>query len=138
MAFEKYEELQTRYLGKNDTTYVVNFWATWCKPCVAEMPYFLEAEKDLSQEKVKFIFVNLDFADQLEKRVIPFLKTKKIDSTVYLLADQDSNHWIPKVNQDWTGAIPATAVYKNGAQVYFDEKSLDSTEALNHIISKHL
>ena len=82
--------------------------------------------------------MSLDFADQLDKRVVPFLKNKKIDSTVYLLADQDSNKWIPQVNQEWSGAIPATAVYKNGAQVYFDEKSIESTEELNNIIAKHL
>lgn len=137
-AIEKFDELHSKYLKTNDTTYVVNFWATWCKPCVAELPYFLETEKNLSQDKVKFIFVSLDFADQLEKRVVPFLKNKKIDSTVYLLADQDSNKWIPQVNQEWSGAIPATAVYKNGAQVYFDEKSIESTEELNNIIAKHL
>lgn len=138
VLYEKFEELQTEILKNDDTTYVVNFWATWCKPCVEELPYFMESENELVAEKVKFVFVSLDFADQIEKRLLPFLKTKRIDNTVFLMADQDSNSWIPKVDKDWSGAIPATAMFKNGKQVFFSEKSFESTKELNTHILQHL
>lgn len=137
-VYEKCDELQQEFLKQNDTTYVLNFWATWCKPCVAELPYFVEIKNLLADQKIKFLFVSLDFKDQLDKRVVPFLKTRDLDNAVYLLADQDSNTWIPKINGEWSGAIPATAVYKNGKQVFFAEEGFESTQEIKDIVTKHL
>ena len=109
-----FEELQKKYFqNKNDTTYVINFWATWCKPCVKELPYFEKIAWDYSDKNVKVLLVSLDFPDKIESQVIPFMEKNNIKSEVVLLDDPDANSWIPKVSPDWSGAIPATVIYKN-------------------------
>ncbi len=111
-----FSRFEASYLHReSDTTYVLNFWATWCKPCVAEMPAFLEVESQMSkqQRKVQFIFVTLDDVENLERKVKPFLKSRNITSTMVLLDDVRYNTWIDKVSTDWSGAIPATLVYNH-------------------------
>jgi len=108
-----FSQLEPLLNKQNDTTYVVNFWATWCKPCVKELPYFEQITETYSEEKVKVILVSLDFPEQLKKRVLPFIKERKLKSHVVLLDDPDANGWIPKVDTTWSGAIPATIIYKD-------------------------
>ncbi|SFE83965.1 TlpA family protein disulfide reductase [Thermophagus xiamenensis] len=119
----------------NDTTYVINFWATWCKPCVEELPGFLKAAADLKNEKVKFIFVSLDFPTQKESRLLPFIEEHAMNEQVILLNDPASNQWIPKVDPQWSGAIPATLIYK-GKNKRFHEGSLSYDELITIIKSK--
>ncbi|MEM7373983.1 MAG: TlpA disulfide reductase family protein [Bacteroidota bacterium] len=93
--------------ANSDSLYVYNFWATWCKPCVAELPYFEQLHRDYASRKVKVIFVSLDFpafAEALES----FIKKKGLSAEMLWLVDPDANSWIPKVNEDWSGVIPAT------------------------------
>jgi len=95
----------------NDTVYVINFWATWCKPCIEELPALEKVNENYKNNKVKVLLVSLDFPGHLETRVIPFLKKQQIESEVLLLDDPNSNAWINKVNPEWSGAIPATIIY---------------------------
>lgn len=132
MKFNQFEPLLQR---NNDTTYVINFWATWCKPCVEEIPEFLKAASDLEGKKVKFVFVSLDFPSQKTTRLVPFVKKHKMNDMVILLNDPDSNEWIGKIDGQWSGAIPATLVYK-GSDRSFYEKTLTYNEIINTIKSK--
>ena len=120
---------------RNDTTYVVNFWATWCKPCVKEMPAFLKLDSLYSERKVKVILVSLDFPNKLEERVIPFVEENNIRPEVVLLNDPDANAWIDKVDPGWSGAIPATVIFnKNGREFY--ERSFTFEELEKIVTSK--
>lgn len=116
----------------NDTLYVINFWATWCKPCIEEIPDFLRLSQELAGEKVTFLFVSLDFRKNLEKGVIPFIRSREMGNNVLLLHDPDADHWIPQVDQLWTGAIPATLIYRGNIRQFY-EKTL-SYEDLKSII----
>lgn len=104
----------------NDSTYIVNFWATWCKPCVKEMPYFEKIAETYAEDKVKVIFVSLDFPDRLGTQVVPFIEKNNIRSEVVLLDDDDANSWIPKVSTKWQGAIPATVIYTKDKRAFFE------------------
>ena len=132
-----FDELSPLLHQNSDTTYVVNFWATWCKPCVEEMPHFLEVASELKDEKVKFIFVSLDFPTQKESRLLPFIEKYEMDERVILLNDPNSNEWIEKVSSDWSGAIPATFVYRKESSS-FHESSLSKEELLTIIKSMTL
>lgn len=116
-----FEEFDSKYLQqKNDTTYVINFWATWCKPCVKELPAFEKINEQYAGQKVKVVLASLDFPDRIEKQVIPFLKKHDLQSEVVLLDDPDANSWIPRVSQEWSGAIPATIIYNQQERKFYE------------------
>jgi thiol-disulfide isomerase/thioredoxin len=112
---------------KNDTTYVVNFWATWCVPCVAELPHFEKLSEKYKNEKVKVLLVSLDMSSKVETSLIPFIKEKQLKPEVLFLKDPDQNTWVPKVDPAWSGAIPATVIY-NKSRCKFYEKSFTYEE----------
>lgn len=122
--FDEFEHL----LNKDDgVTYVVNFWATWCKPCIKELPYFETVASQYADKNVKVLLVSLDFPRLLEKQVIPFIENNNIKSPVVLLDDTGANEWIPKVDESWSGAIPATVIY-NAKERKFYERSFTLEE----------
>jgi len=104
----------------NDTTYLVNFWATWCTPCVDELPAFERIRKEYERKNVKVLLVSLDFPRQLDSRLVPFLEKHGIGSEVVLLDDPDANKWIDKVDPEWSGAIPATLIYNKSSREFHE------------------
>jgi thiol-disulfide isomerase/thioredoxin len=116
---------------KSDTVYMVNFWATWCLPCVEEMPYLLKYAADKKNSKFRLILVSLDMPNQLESRVIPFVKRLNISEKVVLLDDPDANKWIDRVSTDWSGALPGTLLFSNDfRQFHSDVLDYEKIKAL--------
>jgi len=109
----KWPELEAMLNTKSDTTYVINFWATWCKPCVQELPHFDKLEKTFAGQKIKVILISLDFKRQFETNLKPYLVKNKVVSDVYLIDEPDYDLWIDKVDKSWSGAIPATLILNN-------------------------
>jgi thiol-disulfide isomerase/thioredoxin len=134
MDFEEFEPLLNK---NNDTLYIINFWATWCKPCVKEMPYFQRIEKEYRTQAVKVILVSLDFPNKHEELLLPFLEQNAIESKVIHLTDMKAYQWIDKVNPQWSGAIPATVFYKGDSFREFIEGSL-TYDDLKQIIDNNL
>jgi thiol-disulfide isomerase/thioredoxin len=126
-------------LNKNtDTVYIINFWATWCAPCVKEFPHFDEAARVYSDKKVKFLMVSLDFPNQLEKSLIPFVKSRTNLLPVVLLDDPNQNEWINKVNPAWSGALPATFIYRKSQKLFYEGpiELADITNAIDDLLVK--
>lgn len=121
--FEKYLQIE------DDNIHVVNFWATWCAPCVKELPYFEAVNAEYADKNVKVLLVSLDFN---LKKLNAFLAKNQLNSEKVLLDDPDQNAWIPKVSQDWSGAIPATVIYGKGKRKFY-EKSFTKTELENEL-----
>lgn len=108
------------YLNRTDeTVYVINFWATWCGPCRVELPDLEKIHLDYKDKNVKVLLVSLDFPSAVEKSLIPFLTTNNISAEVLLLDDPDGNSWIGKVDPSWSGALPATLIYKNDQRFFY-------------------
>ena len=97
-------------LANPDTTYIVNFWATWCAPCIHELPEFQELDKQFAGTTTKVLLVSLDFKEDLRFRVPTFLDKKKITPEVVWLAETDAEKFIPKIDKRWSGSIPATLI----------------------------
>ena len=115
-----------------DKTYVINFWATWCAPCVKELPHFEEVNKEFKDKNTEVILVSLDFPSQIESKLKPYLKKNKIKSRVILLDDSKMNSWVPKVSEQWDGGIPATLIV-NSTNYNFYPKPFKKEELFNEI-----
>lgn len=124
-----YEQLKPLLERKDDKTYIVNFWATWCAPCVKELPYFEKIKQDYASKNVEVLLVSLDFPKQVNKKLIPFINKHQIQSEVVLLDDVNEDFWIKAIDESWSGALPATIIYsKNNRKFYeqsFDYKTLE-------------
>ncbi len=127
------EQLESATHKNNDTLYVVNFWATWCMPCVKELPYFQESAKKYAGQKVKIIFPSLNSTKEMAT-VQKFTNAKKIVQDVFIFDGGSPNVWLDKIDKTWDGAIPATVMYKNNKKVFFREGDFTQTE-LDSIIN---
>ena len=126
-------ESLTPYLeAKDDKTYVVNFWATWCAPCVKELPYFQELDSQFSDDQLSLLFVSLDFPDKVESKLIPFIEKRGMKEKVVLLDDSNENEWIPKIDENWSGALPATLIFNKDKRVFY-EQSFTKEQLFNEV-----
>ncbi len=120
----------------SDTLYIFNFWATWCKPCIEEMPHFDNLQKDvvlgknLANYNMKVVFVSLDNPKLMEKKVLPFIKENRYISEVVLLDAGEPDVWINEVSKDWTGSIPATLFLNNadGLKLFYEQEFVREQE----------
>lgn len=114
--FENFEPFTKRMDNK---IHIINFWATWCIPCVKELPYF----EQLSEKypTVEILLVSMDFSTKIESDLIPFIQKNKLKSEVIMLHEPDGNSWIPKIDPNWSGAIPATIIYKNDKVKFYEQ-----------------
>lgn len=134
-----FEELQTYFEKNNDTLYVINFWATWCGPCVKELPYFDRLQREFAEKPLKVLLVSLDFSRNLEKKVIPFVKKRELSPRVLFLHQPRGYKWMEKISSKWSGAIPATYIVKNNRAVEaFYEKTFKGYLSLLKVVKPHL
>lgn len=120
----KIDHLMKRIHNNSDTLYIVNFWATWCKPCVAELPDFEKINLEYKNQKVKVLLVSMDFKEDAKTKLKPFLQKNKYTSEVVVLDELNGNEFIDKVSKQWGGAIPATLFTKqnNSVNEFFEKK----------------
>lgn len=115
--------------SKSDTLYIINFWATWCKPCIEELPAFEKIDSLYKNQKVKVILFNLDTRKQVEGKLTTFLQNKNIHATVYTTDVVNFNKHIEDVSPNWSGALPATLVWgKTKQSRQFFEKTFTFAE----------
>lgn len=100
-------QLQEMYFRNNDTTYVVNFWATWCGPCVMEMPALIQFYNNTRDTNIQLLLISLD-QPKYEKQVNNFIKKYQLQAPVYILEGEKDFNWLPDVDPNWHGSIPAT------------------------------
>ena len=131
--FSKLEQLLNY---KDNNTYVINFWATWCAPCIKELPYFQEIHDKYGSQNLKVILVSLDFPDKFESQLKPYVKKNNLTPQVILLDDPNENEWIPKVDESWSGALPATLIYNKDKRAFYEQSF--TKESLLNVINKFI
>ncbi|KQN38896.1 redoxin [Pedobacter sp. Leaf41] len=115
------DNLDKRIAQGKDTTYVINFWATWCSPCVAELPNFEKLRLANLKKPVKVLLVSLDFKSKLQKGVVPFVENNNIKGEVFLLDEPDQQQYIERIDKNWSGAIPATLFVKKSVRRFYEK-----------------
>lgn len=127
LAIYDYDGLKPLINKKDNNVHVVNFWATWCAPCVKELPYFEAVNEKYKEDGIEVLLVSLDFPKKYDSALKPYIKKHNLKSQVVAFDDTDQNRWIPEINKDWSGAIPATIIYKGNERKFY-EKSFTQKE----------
>jgi len=116
------DQLNERIEKGKDSIYVVNFWATWCAPCIKELPHFEKLNAEFKSEKLAVLLVSVDFKSKLNSAVIPFVKRKNIKSQVFLLNESDPQQYIDRIDKSWSGSIPATLFIKGDKRIFIESE----------------
>jgi thiol-disulfide isomerase/thioredoxin len=100
------------HLRHPDTLYVLNFWSTWCRPCIAELPYFQKAADSLQPKyPIRFYLISLDFPPDGAHAAQRLLRQKNISLPALWLTETNPNTWIPEVDSAWDGGIPFSILW---------------------------
>jgi len=132
----RFEDYVDRVRRNPEPLLIVNFWATWCVPCVEEIPHFISVYQEKKDDaKLGIMFVSLDHISSLEA-VENFAKKQELPGTLLLLDDvKRFNEWIPQVHPEWDGTLPATGIYRRGRLLEFRPEPL-TEEELNELVDK--
>jgi thiol-disulfide isomerase/thioredoxin len=107
-------------LANKDTTYIVNFWATWCGPCVAELPQFTELQHRYTGQKVKVLLVSFDFPDAYPGKLRTYVEKKKLEPEVVWFSETNATEFIPKIDERWSGALPGTMIIQKKSKIFLE------------------
>lgn len=110
-------------IAESKTPLIVNFWATFCLPCIEEIPYFQKLVKQHEKDSIKLLLVSLDLKDDYSK-IRPFATKRKFTAPIVWLDETNADYFIPKVDSSWSGAIPATIFInnKNGYRKFMEQE----------------
>jgi thiol-disulfide isomerase/thioredoxin len=103
----KYADLE-QYINQSKTPVVINFWATFCKPCVDEIPYFQKNVKLYQDKKVKLVLASLDFPEYFPAKIEAFAKKNGFTAEIIWIDEEDPGQFCPKIDSNWSGVLPAT------------------------------
>ena len=122
-----FNKLRTDSQGK---VLLINFWATWCAPCVAEFPEFVMIDKTYRAKGVRMVSISTDEKSDLAGAVIPFLKKQKAEFESFLSDADDPQELIDVVDKNWSGALPATFVFDKQGKIVFTKYGIIDREEL--------
>jgi thiol-disulfide isomerase/thioredoxin len=117
-----------KYISENDGVLVINMWATFCKPCVAEIPGFIKAVEDHKNENVKLLLISLDLPSFYPKKIAAFAKKHNFTAPMAWLDETNADYFCPKIDKSWSGSIPATLFLntKTGYRKFVEEEMSES------------
>jgi thiol-disulfide isomerase/thioredoxin len=116
-------------IEKSDSILVINFWATFCVPCIEEIPDLIKYTNLHKKDKIKLYLVSLDLPEYYPNKIKKFVATKKFNANIAWLNETNADYFCPIISEEWSGAIPATLIVnkKNGYRQFY-EKKLSASE----------
>jgi len=120
----KMADVVRSFSNGSDTVYVVNFWATFCKPCVGEIPSFINIVNKYKGQKVKLLLVSLDLPSYYPAKIAAFVKRSHFNTNIAWLNETNADIFCPMIDSTWSGAIPATIIVnaKTGYKKFFEDE----------------
>ncbi len=129
------DELNDIIKNREGRVLLINIWATWCVPCKEEYPDLIKISNKYG-EQIELIGISIDYPDEVESKIIPFLNKLKPNFINYVNVENDTERFINNLNPDWSGAIPATFFYdSDGKQFLFYERKM-SVKIIENVILK--
>ena len=124
MASWKIKDVVNYYSKKTDSVYVVSFWATFCRPCNAEIPFMQDITKKYADKKVKLLLVSLDLPGYYPAKIKSFTKRTGITAEVVWLNETDADYFCNMIDKKWGGSIPATIIVNaaTGYRKFFEQE----------------
>jgi thiol-disulfide isomerase/thioredoxin len=112
------------YIATSDSVLVINFWATFCKPCNEEIPYFQTIVNKYKDQKVKLVLVSLDLKDDYPNRIKSFAAKNNYTGKIVWLNETNADYFCPRVDKKWMGGIPSTLIInsKTGYRKFFEDQ----------------
>jgi thiol-disulfide isomerase/thioredoxin len=113
-----------KIIAEAKTPLIINFWATWCKPCVEEIPYFLDEIKEYRKDSLQILLVSLDFREAFPSDITAFARKRKFNAPIAWLDETNADYFCPRVDPKWSGAIPSTLFInnRNGYRKFVEEQ----------------
>jgi thiol-disulfide isomerase/thioredoxin len=110
-------------IAESKTPLIVNFWATYCKPCVEEIPFFQEEVKKQKASGVQLLLVSLDLKSYFPQKIKSFAASRKFTAPILWLNETNADYFCPKVDPKWSGVLPATLFINNntGYRKFYEE-----------------
>jgi thiol-disulfide isomerase/thioredoxin len=124
-------------LSHNQGLTIINLWATWCSPCVAELPYFGNIYKRYSKEQVHLYLLNIEGKDMEEKKLKAFFKEKSSSCPVYLLEDGYPTDLEKVLKTEISGALPTTLIYNSNGKTYKKFEMPITEEEIEKILKEY-
>jgi thiol-disulfide isomerase/thioredoxin len=111
-------------ITRSDHPLIVNFWATFCGPCVKEIPYFQTTVAKYRSDNVELVLVSLDLPDYYPAKIAGFARGQGYTSRIVWLDETNADYFCPKVDPKWTGGIPSSLFIdnKNHYRRFFDRQ----------------
>lgn len=113
-----------KIIAGSKTPLIVSFWATFCIPCLEEIPHLQDAVQRYKADSVKLLLVSLDLEEFYPKKLRDFAARRKFNAPILWLDEYNADYFCPKVDSSWSGAIPATLMINNrrGVRKFFEEQ----------------
>jgi thiol-disulfide isomerase/thioredoxin len=121
-------------VAHNDTTYILNFWASWCAPCVKELPQFEQLQQKYAGTKVKVLLVSFDFPDSYPEKLTAYVEKKKITPEVVWFSETNANEFIPKIANEWSGGLPGTMIVQGRSKYRLFMEKVVTAEEISAIV----
>jgi thiol-disulfide isomerase/thioredoxin len=113
-----------KMIAESKTPLIINFWATWCKPCIEEIPYFQKEVKEHAKDSVQLILVSVDYKEEFPASIAATAKIRKFIVPILWLDETNADYFCPKVDPKWSGSVPATLFINNrtGHRSFFESQ----------------
>lgn len=116
------DQLHARLANGGDTTFVINLWATWCIPCVEELPGFEKFQDQFGREKMKVLLLSVDYVSVLDSKVKPFVEQRKLKNEIWVLNEENQQEYIDRIDSNWSGSLPATLFVNKSKRNFFERQ----------------